>query len=306
MTGLPPLFGITEGATIGQGRKLTQMLTDIKALGSTVVRAPFTMGEAWSVGDDLVGQAETKGLKLILQFGYNGGDLYGADSDAFVAFGKAGVRRYGTRVEAYEFCNEANHLKVDANPNPTKYVQMLGQLYSDAKGFNNKVNILTSGLGGERDKGGGLSALNFITQMYSAAPNHKLPCDGIAYHPYGYPLYPNQDVAAGGTEGRGWDSMIQARALSVTNNDAKVFYITEFGYPTIDTMTQAMQSTAMSQAIARSKNTNWIRALCIFELFDNDKVLDSPTANDNAFGLRKHDGTKKAAWQTVYNGFTTA
>lgn len=298
--------GITNGAQTGTGSKLAGQITDLKTIGTKVLRAPFTMGDAWARGDDLVGQCQNAGMRLILQFGYNGGDLYSAtDSAAFVAFGKACVRRWGTRVTAYENCNEVNHVKVSPTPDPVKYVSMLGQLYADAKTFNPKVTILTSGLGGEKNKGGGISAYSFISQMYTAAPAHKLPCDGIAYHPYGYPLYPEQDIAAGEAEGRGWDSMVRARALSVSNGDPKDFWITEYGYPTIDNMTQAMQATAMSQAITLAKTTAWIRSLCIFEQFDNDKVLDSPTANDNAFGLATHSRTHKTAWNVVKTGFTT-
>lgn len=295
-------LGIAAGGGIG-GDKLDPFMKPFLECfpEQGIIRTTITLGDNWNNTDDLVDECKKTNSQLILTCGYSGNDIYRTDANDFTNFSIAVVDRYGVFPLGYEFGNEMNHLLVSDNPDPVKYTEMHKTWYTTCKDNNSDVQLFTSGLGGEINKGGGVAMYDFLSVCFKQGLVGYY--DALALHPYGYPLTPTEDIKSGT---RGWSAMNKIRLLAKQNGDNNRFvHITEFGAPTHN-ITEAKQAMIMADAIKRATNQDWIKSFCIFSLVDNNKPNLPNTSNDNDFGLVYYNGKKKKSWSIVHNAVLAA
>jgi hypothetical protein len=300
-------LGISTGVQLFREdpSKIDADMAGMKALGARWVRTALRWDtvekrgadqDDWSAPDRIVADAARDGLQLIF-------DLTGTprwaraagakpaefppDLHTYATFAGKVAQRYRGKVAAYELGNEPNHVKTFATPDPKLYVDVLRFTYPLVKAADPHALVLTGGIGGEGGKGV-LGGDDYISALYRDGAKGFF--DGIAYHPYTYPLTPSDD---GGQ--RGWSRMLNTRRTMVANGDsAKKIWITEFGAPTNGpkSVDQEQQAQMMYDAYRLWASYSWAGPLCWFDY--RDKGTDT-SGHADFFGLYSHDGQAKVA-----------
>ncbi|HEX4491516.1 MAG TPA: hypothetical protein VH914_09955 [Acidimicrobiia bacterium] len=259
----------------------------------------------WSNADHIVSDAQKNHVQLIFNIGqapkWSGASEegeYGDDPQQYADFCAKVAARYAGRVRVYELGNEPNLTSEVTHPDPAAYATMLQDTYPAMKKADPNAFVLTAGLAGGRHHKGNLTGLDFLTGVY--AHGGKGFFDGIAYHPYTYPLLPTQDVNGGGTSGgtRSWSQMLKVRALMVQHGDsAKPIWVTEFGAPTNGPggVSQTEQSQIMQNGFDLWKTYSWGGVISWFDY--QDKGTDTSTHKD-WFGIINDAGDHKPSWST--------
>ena len=296
-------------------------LADLQRLGVRYVRTVFpwdaierTRAGAydWTNADAVVAAARAHHLLLIAQVigaprwavpGMKAGQVsdYGPNPALFAHFTAAFAARYAPLgVTTYELGNEPNHVRTGNQPDPVAYTALLCATHTAVKAVVPNATVLTGGLGGTRDGRGGISGPVFVNALY--AHGAKGCFDGISYHPYTYP----QLAPDNGT--RSWSGMLTVRQAMVANGDANMkIWATEYGAPTngparshfTSTSTsarEASQATILATAYRLFDTYSWAGPLCWFDYQDKGT---SPTDQGNFFGLRRHNGTIKPAYNAL-------
>lgn len=150
---------------------------------------------------------------------------------------------------------------------------------------------------------------SWIGSMYAAVPDLNSYFDGVAVHPYGRSF---TDTTA--TNGF-YQDMNLVRADLVAHGAAdKPFWLTEVGYSTCaggssnDCYSEAEQAQQYNTLIGLMKTTyaSYVRAVFVYEFFDEAPVAADPTNRETHFGLTRQDGSVKPAWALVQSAAATA
>lgn len=235
-------------------------------------------------------------------------------SDYGIFVGEA-VKRYKSKgIYAWEIWNEPNLAWYwRPAPNASQYVSMLKLAHITIKQQDPSAYIVVGGLGPGDIKKGDIHQLDFLKQLYSlgAQPYFEV----LGFHPYSYPVKPSyfQQWSA-------WSQM-EETAISLRNimkdngDDSKMIWLTEFGAPTNgpghlatlnglnlllhpDHITEELQAEILNDSFTAVRKLSWAGPLFWYSY--KDLGVDTST-NENFFGLLRYDGSKKPAYEMLYN-----
>jgi hypothetical protein len=307
----PDQFGISTGQQLftETGDKIDADMAGIATLPAHWVRTAVRWdsvepdgptSDDWAQADRIVAAAQKNKIELIIDLTGTppwarapgaGPVQFPPDLQTYATFAGKLAARYKGRVAAYELGNEPNHLKSFANPSeaPRLYAQLLKLSYPAIKAADPAAKVLTAGVGGTTGNGV-VGGDEFVADLYAAGA--KPYFDGVAYHPYTYPLLPSDDHGA-----RGWNRMLKARDTMVSNGDGdKQIWVTEYGAPTDgpNSVSEDQQAKIMYDAFRLWATYPWAGPLCWFDY--RDKGTDT-SDHGNFFGLYTKDGQPKVALQ---------
>jgi hypothetical protein len=216
----------------------------------------------------------------------------------FARFAGEVAARYAPRgVRMFEIWNEPNNADFwSPKPDPAAYTADLKAAYASIKKANRSAFVVSGGLAPEVNDGTNINAITFLQDMYAHGARGNF--NAVGYHPYSYPALPDSYRSWSG-----WSQMGQTRpsirSVMTSHGDSrKQVWITEVGAPSSgpDGVGQAAQGTDLSQAIANTRNTNWIGGLYLYSWQDHGT---SKATSENWFGLVTATGAHKAAYTAV-------
>ena len=188
------------------------------------------------------------------------------------------VRRYGSRVEAWEIWNEPNQRAFFATDRPaTAYAGLLGAAYARVKRADPRAVVLGGAIA-EADE-------RFAAALYAAGARF----DALSVHPY--------------VGDRGGDAVTDllgaVRAVMRRHGDHRPMWLTELGWSTstrrdgpgwargVDEATQARR---LTDVFARLRARSDVRAAVWYSLTD---AGDDPAEPADNYGLLRADGSPK-------------
>lgn len=275
---------------------------DYKALGVQWVRTDFwwdlvkptaTGSYDWSTIDRVVDMASKYGIKVI-------GELNGMPSwvtpnmsttaaqKAFGDYAAAAAAHFGDKVDYWEVFNEPNLTPIS----PQSYTKMLQAAYTAIKAYDFGDVVISGGLSPSPQSGNGIyGAVDYLKGMYAAGAKGYF--DAVGFHPYTYPLLPENPAAW-----NGWQIMEDGiRGTMVANGDSALdVWITELGAPTAggtNAMSQADQATVLKQAVALAGQSDWIGPILWYSYADKGGATNNM---ENWFGLVDANGGHKTMY----------
>jgi hypothetical protein len=325
-------YGIAAGSSLTSlsDQALNDRMQALQDLGVRWVRYDFdwsliqpdsSRNYNWSQYDRLVSASTKHHLQVlgILDYtpswarpaGCSSPQCAPASTSSFANFAGATAHRYHSQgVHAWEVWNEPNSKDFwQPKSNPSVYTSLLKQSYAAIQAQDKAAYVLTGGLSPQATNGSSYTPIDFLQALYKdgAAGNF----DGIADHPYTYPLSPSSAAD------HAWNQMartsLSLRTIMVNNGDSqKKIWITEFGSPTggpgaESTQTnpnldqnpykvdEALQSKILSDATTLFKSYDWTGPFFVYSY--QDAGTDQST-NENFFGLVRADGSHKVAYST--------
>jgi hypothetical protein len=180
-----------------------------------------------------------------------------SDPQAFAAFSRFIVQRYGAKLAAYEVWNEPDHSNelYWAGPDKVaKYVALAKAVYPAVKQVAPRLPVLAGSFVGTNG--------NWLQAMYKAGI--KGYYDGLAVHFYDVPLY----------------ALRNTRAIQRRNHDTKPLWLTEFGWSSCyrrggpaallehACLTTTGQRNATTDVIKAVSRTSWVKAAIVYTLHD--------------------------------------
>jgi hypothetical protein len=297
---------------------LAAALDDALALGAGWVRHDLSWYDLqpdnattyrWDRSDRWVTAALARGLKVLGTLAYappwarGGGTGWSAtpptDPAAYAKFAGAVAARYKGRVAAYELWNEPNSPAFWATPDPARYAALYAAGAKAVRAADPAATLLLGGLTANDGTGGSIRPGVFLDAAMAAG---AADFDAVAYHPYTYPHLASEvttwrtpwerittDVAGG-----------PALTTVLRNRGSKAaVWLTEFGAPTQGpaAVTEQQQAAIVLDGIATAK------AQGLGGLFIHTD-RDPAAGGSEAYGLRRADGTPKAAYAALASPVT--
>ncbi len=282
--------------------ELQAEFADYAALGVSWIRTDFYWGMIqptkigaynWAKLDLIVDTAAKYGIEVIgLLCGKpawtSAGFASADDAVAFGAFAAALAERYKDKVDYWEILNETNINGIPA----ANYTRMLKAAYSAIKAVDPTDFVITGGLSPVPTSTNGMwSAVSYLQEMYAAGAKGYF--DAIGFHPYGWPLLPEDPKSW-----NGWQIMEDGiRQTMIANGQEKVkVWITEIGAPTSgssSSLTAAQQLAVLEQAIKLAGSSSWAGPVLWYSYQDKGT---SATDTESWYGLIGPNGEKKPAY----------
>lgn len=241
-----------------------------------------------------------------------------SDSSAkfFANFAAATAKRYKGNIDHFEIWNEPNFAGFwSPAADVQDYSELLRLSYLGIKKSNPSATVILGGLAAaDDDQSGNISPLTFVRSIYAIKANRYF--DGIAIHPYTYPVLADSDASWSC-----WQHMLQIREIMKENGDGdKKIWITEYGVPTsgpgvehqagdldftynYDYMSEKSQSDmAITAVFLYEENKSWLGGFFWYSLFDKGTDKETP---ENFFGLLGFNGEEKSAYDHI-KGFLSS
>ena len=324
-------YGISTGSSLTalNTEQLQLYMKDVKDLGVKWIRLDLPWHAIqvtantydWRSFDRVVESADKNDIKILAILDYNVSwnrkadcpqSMFcePADNASFAAFAAAAAKRYSSRgIRSWEVWNEqntANYWK--PKPSAVAYTDLLKQTYKSIKAVDPQATVLVGGLGIANPAKPDIDSVKFLSAIYDHGGKGYF--DGVAYHPYTYPVLPSSTVSWN-VWSKASDSSPSIRSIMVDHGDSdKKIWITEFGAPTngsgvaagIDNLnmaakptyvTEQLQSAMVTDAIEKYKSQSYYGPFFWYSL--KDRGTDKSTT-ENFFGLIRADGSKKPGY----------
>lgn len=252
----------------------------------------------WSKLDKVVDTATKYGIKVI-------GILSDQpDKPAWVAKGLPNLAdqvAYGkfAGAAAAHFKGKVNHWQITNEPNkagiaPDDYTVALKEAYKAIKAVDSTDTVISGGLSPAPQTANGIwGAVDYLKAMY--ANGAKGYFDAVGFHPYTWPLLPDDPALW-----NGWEIMETGiRQTMVANGDGGLqIWMTEQGAPTWgggNAVSEATQAKILQQSVDLAKQYSWAGPIMWYTYQDQG---GSSTDTEKWFGMVTTDGKKKAAYYT--------
>jgi hypothetical protein len=264
----------------------------------------------WSGTDRVVEAARSRGMEILAMPAYSPQWARPAGTidhhpplnpDWYAQFVYEAVKRYAPiGVHTWEIWNEPNVSAFwQPRPDPPAYVDLLKRAYVAIKSVDPKATVITAGLAPGIDSSSGdmLSARTFISRLYDAGGGGFF--DAVGLHPESFPSLPLDPSS--------WNPFYNAPTLHqvmADHGDAKKrIWGTEFGAPTRGAGVDEVRQREIVLAGYRA----WLAwpftgPLLVYAYRD---AADNSNDREANFGLVRHDGTPKLAFQTFQDIVTT-
>ena len=307
---------------------LASALDDAASMGATV-RLDVSWADVqhdgpevwdWSGLDRVVGAAAARGLGMIGVLAYTpawarpdgcaGEKCRPASEEAFAAFAAAAAARYRERIGIWEIWNEQNSTAFWAPvPDVAGYARLLEASAAAVRAVDPAATVLAGGLAAVPGEGGSITAPDFLRELCALGGQRLV--DGVAYHPYTYPLLPSDRPEGFATA---WNAIRDTpgglrEILAAHGAPAMPIWLTEFGAPTggpgtgsdgspesIDEttthVTEARQAEIARDSVAAAEADPGIAALVWYSGRDRRVPVGS---GEDFYGLRRADGVAKPA-----------
>ncbi len=328
-------FGISVGNTFAylSDAKLNAYLDDLASLGVGWLRFDISWNDVqynnsttydWAPIDRVVAQANARHIKLLPILLYTptwarlsscSHDEYCAPADPaqFAQFAGEAAKRYAPQgVHQWEIWNEPNMgAWWGSKGNVKGYSDLLKVTSVAIRSQDTQAFIITGGTGPAATDGTDVAPLDFISGLYQNGA--KSSFDAIGHHPYTYPVP--------ATFKEDWNAWMQMaltttsiRSIMAVNGDsAKQIWSTEYGAPTggsktsatmsnygtvtnADHVSEDLQAYILSEAVKTRATQSWAGPLFWYSYID---LGTKKTTNENFFGLRRFDGSKKPSYDTL-------
>ena len=298
-------FSTPLGEILGKSTaEMEAEFQDYAALGAKWIRTNFwwdvaqrTPGGAydWSLMDKVVDAAARHGIKVIGEF--NGKPSWidasfdhTADRLAFRDYAVAAAQHFKDRVDYWEVWNEPNMAGIDADD----YASLLKTVYGAVKAVDSHDTIITGGLAATPQTGGGyIGAVDYLKGIYAAGGKGHF--DAVGFHPYTFPLLPENSAPW-----NGWSIMEDGiRPTMVANGDgSKQVWMTELGAPTWGSakpVSPDVQAAILKQSVEFASAVSWGGPILWYSYQDRG---GAGWDIENWFGLIDEHGNKKPAYYT--------
>jgi len=178
--------------------------------------------------------------------------------------------------------------------------------------------VISGGLSPAATGNGNISQLDFLTAFCQMGGAGRV--DAVSYHPYSYPVLPGYNAS--------WNAWAQIATTTTSFRSVlgsygagdKPLWLTEYGAPTNgpgagatmanlnlanspDHVDEALQAQMATDSVALAKSSTYIGALFWYSYSD---LGTNPSTIENFFGLRRADGTAKAAWNALRQAIIAA
>ncbi|MDT5312928.1 MAG: polysaccharide biosynthesis protein PslG [Mycobacterium sp.] len=236
-----------------------------------------------------------------------------ADPSQFATFAAAAAARFAQiDIHTWEVWNEPNSaLFWQPTVDPPAYLRLLQASTKAIRAADPKAFVLMGGLNTGRTADGNLSAADFLAQTQDS-PLRLV--DALSVHPYTFP-YPASRLGPWMTPWAQADSGLPylRQLLAQAGTPNLPIWITEYGAPTggpkgvwdgspdslsqsPDHVTESQQAIIASDSVATAASEPAIHALFWY----TDRDVPTPVDSSEAyFGLRRADGSKKAAFDAL-------
>ncbi|MFD0462886.1 phytase [Microvirga aerilata] len=306
--GMATPFGELLGASTAE---LEAEMADYASMGVDWVRIDFWWRDIqwaaadgpynWGNHDKVVAAANKYGIKVIAELQgvpswakATGGMANDANIKLYADFAKAAVEHFKGKVQHWEIWNEPNlTMYWGAYPNAADYTKALKAAYTAIKAADPNSFVISGGLSPSPESGGSwYGAVEFVKQMY--ANGAKGYFDALGFHPYSWPLMPDDPAAW-----NGWQIMetgIRGAMVAAGDGDKKI-WMTEMGAPTTgpNAVSQQKQAEMIKQAVDLAKGYDWAGPLMWYSYKDRG---GSTGDTENYFGMLGPNGERKASYNT--------
>lgn len=285
--------------------ELAKQLDEIQSLGVTSVRfyVPWVLVESskgtydWSQVDRVVAALNARGMTSTVAVNHTaswaGTPITGPfDPADYASFVSALATRYKGQINAYEVWNEPNSTHFYDPNDPTSYTEALKAAYTAIKAADPDATVIAGVLAyWPTSNDVFANPVTFIEQMYAAGAAGYF--DALSYHPYQYSVTYSQNTDSNSPA----NQIAAIRALMDSNGDtAKKIWITEYGVPTYDTITQDQQAAFIKDFIEAWQQQAGAGPIYLYTTRDTNTGTMDPEDN---FGLFETDWTAKPAAQVV-------
>ena len=288
------------------GRSKAEMeaeFADYASLGVDWIRTNFWWdlaqsraggGYDWTLIDRVVDTAASYGIEVIGEL--NGAPRWIDDSfsssasrAAFTDYATAAAKHFKGRVDHWEVWNEQNMTGIA----PDDYAALLKSVYPAIKAVDGGDTVITGGLAATPSTGGGLiGAVDYLKGIYASGAEGYF--DAVGYHPYTYPLLPEDSAPW-----NGWQIMEDGiRPTMVANGDRDLqIWMTELGAPTggAGAVSQSTQAEIIEQAADLAGRESWAGPIMWYSYQDRG---GNTRDVENWFGLVGPNGDRKDAYDS--------
>lgn len=221
------------------------------------------------------------------------------DPEPFAAFAAAAARHFSPDdVQAWEIWNEPN-ISAFWSPEPdvNRYAELLTKTVDAVREANSDAFVVSAGLSPAYSDGVDIAPLDFVEALYELDAMDGV--DAVGIHPYSSTSLP----LAEGTEE--WNTFLQMQELHVLmaehGDGDKQVWATEFGVATGEdrrATTEERQTEIVEQGFQHFADGTWPWLGMMFAYSVRD-TADDPEDWQSGFGLLRHDGTPKPAYDAL-------
>ena len=326
--------GVAYGNTLVtmSDAELAAALEDAVMLGARWIRVDLSWNDVqptsaaeyrWAAFDHVVAAASRRSLKVLPVVAYTPewarpsgctSDKCGpVDIAAYARFAGAAVKRYAPRgVTTWEIWNEPNTTFWLPRPDPPVYAKLLRAAVTAIKEKDAAATVVLGGLAAVRTDGEHVSQVDFVSRVCRDGAVGLV--DAVAYHPYTYPYLASYQAP----QGTPWSRIDQGPSnirdtLRDCGSPETPVWITEYGAPTggpgtaatndpgsitdrTTHVTEGLQARIATDAVVTAAHNPDVGA---FFWYSDRDLGTSPNSNENFYGLRRADGSRKPAFAAL-------
>lgn len=300
---------------------LDQALDDLVELHTPWIRMDLAWTDlqpdgpdSWSLEktDHVVDEAHERGIRILGIVTYTpawardaGCDSFAcppADPATFATFAGKLADRYAGRINAYEVWNEPNYAMFWPEPDAGRYGALLQPTSKAIHAADPSARVLLGGLAALEPGPKAVDAARFLRG--ACAAERCADIDAVAYHPYTFPRLATDDSEPSTTWQRMRSRYLAPNGLRPAMEEAGLddlpIWVTEYGAPTdgtsdADHVSEKRQAEIAVSGLRAASSQSSVGGLFWYTWRD----LEEYGSNEDHFGLRRADGTKKPAFDAI-------